>query len=163
MGRDYLGGDVADLSNWIGGLMAEMTNQVQPRCFSIIPYSTINDRYIRLDRYVLQYDERGNKIGYILHGAIHYGKPLVISQAAIIYEKWAQGYGKAAFDVVLSRAQKSGCPAIWLRCADDLPALQFWQSLGFIPFSAVSGANNRTIIRLVYPLKLWLFDANPHP
>jgi len=145
-----------DTANWIGGLMAEMTNQVQPGCFSLIPPTTIRDRYIRLHRYVLQRDERGRAIGYILHGAVNYGQPLIITQHAISYDKWLRGYGQVAFNIVLERAKQASCSSIQLRCAEDLPAVQFWQSLGFEIFSCVPGGKkrNRVIVKMVYPLSL---------
>lgn len=152
-----------DISSWIGGLMAEMTNQVQPGCFSLIPFDTIQYRYIAKNRYVLQEDERGKPVGYILHGAIHYGQPMVISQHAIIYDKWLLGYGQSAFYAVVERARRGGASAIRLRCADDLPANQFWQSLGFQIVGIESGGakRNRTIVKMVFPLLLPLFATQP--
>lgn len=150
-------------ATWIGGLMAEMTNQVQPGCFSLIPFDTIQYRYIAKHRYVLQENEHGQSVGYILHGALYRGQSLVISQHAIDYDYWLRGYGEQAFNAVLERANLVGCSSIRLRCADDLPSVQFWRALGFqIAGLEVGGAKRqRTIIKMVYPLDLPLFTLQP--
>jgi GNAT superfamily N-acetyltransferase len=139
---------------WIAGLMAENSDAL-----GFIPITTLQDQYIAQQRYVLQLDECGNKVGYLLHGAIYYGQSVVISQHCIQYEKRLRGYGEMAFAVLLDRARKSGASSIKLRCADDLPAVQFWQNLGFQIRRVVPGGERRRrmIIEMFYPLALPLF------
>jgi GNAT superfamily N-acetyltransferase len=141
--------------------MTEMTNSIQPGCFSLIPFSTIECQYVRLNRYVLQTDERGRPVGYLLHGAPRRGQPLVISQHAIDYDHWLTGYGQTAFDTLLQRARLVGCSSIRVRCADDLPALLFWQTLGFRTLRAEPGGRTRQrmIAVMYYPLELPLPSA----
>lgn len=147
-------------ASWIGGLMKEMTNAVQPGCFSIIPFQSIEFQYVKNQRYVIQNDEKGKRVGYILHGAIQRGKPLVITQHAIQYEKWLHGYGEKAFNVVLTSAKIGGSSSIWLRCAEDLPAIKFWEMMGFQIHRIEAGGKkrDRTIFVMVRPLYLPLLN-----
>jgi GNAT superfamily N-acetyltransferase len=143
-----------DNITWITGLMAENYEAV-----GFIPNTTIRERYLNRNRYIIQYDEKGKRVGYILYGSIAYGKSLVISQHCIQYEKRLKGYGEKAFQELVQRAQRLGASSIRLRCADDLPALQFWQSVGFQIIKVVPGgiSRNRMIVEMVYPLNLPLF------
>lgn len=124
-----------------------------------IPQTTIADRYIRKHRYVLQEDERGHNVGYLLHGAIQCGAPCVISQHVIQYEKRLHGYGEQALQTLLERCEYGGASSIHLRCADTLPSVQFWQSCGFQALRVVPGGmrRQRMIIEMYYPLALPLF------
>lgn len=123
---------------------------------SFIPEPSVRERYLRLNRYVLQLDERGNAVGYLLHGAILMGRPCVISQHVIQYEKRLRGYGEIAFRVLLERCQRGGSSSIHLRCAEDLPSVIFWQSVGFRVRGVVDQHNTRKrlIIEMNYPLDL---------
>ena len=143
-----------DISNWIAGLMAENTNEL-----GFIPDTTLRTRYIAKSRYVLQTDERGRAVGYLLYGALRYGKPVVVSQACIQYEKRLKGYGEEAFFELLRRSKLAGASSIHLRCADDLPAIRFWQSLGFQILGVEPGGarRDRMIIKMTYPVSLPLF------
>jgi GNAT superfamily N-acetyltransferase len=147
--------EINSISSWISGLMAENSNSV-----GFIPNTTIAHRYIANNQYILQLDERGKRIGYILYGKLQYGKPVVISQHCIQYEKRLQGYGRLTFLELLRRAEKIGVSSIILRCAENLPALQFWQSVGFQILSVESpnNARNRLIIKMTFPLMLPLFN-----
>lgn len=145
-------------TSWITGLMAENYEAV-----GFIPNTTVRDRYINHNRYIIQYDERGHRVGYILHGAIIYGKPLVVSQHCIQHEKRLKGYGEQAVRELIQRAQQAGATSIKLRCADDLPALQFWQSVGFQVIKVIPGGakRDRMIVKMVYPLSLPLLNLAP--
>lgn len=140
--------------SWIAGLMAENYDAI-----GFIPLGTIKSRYIAKQRYVLQLDERGRRVGYLLHGSIKYGQPVVISQHCIQYDKRLRGYGEQAFQELLKRANLAGASSIQLRCADDLPALMFWQSVGFRIVRIVPGGEkrHRMIAVMIYPLALPLF------
>lgn len=126
-----------------------------------VPENTVRDRYISQNRYVLQYDERGRRVGYILCGAIKMGQAVSITQHCIQYEKRLKGYGEQAFRVLLDRCQRGGASSIHVRCADDLPSVQFWQSCGFVVRAVVPGgqARQRMIVVMDYPLELPLFRA----
>jgi hypothetical protein len=147
-----------ETAKWIAGLMAE-----NYEALGFIPDTTLRDRYIARHRYILQSDERGRPVGYLLHGALNYGQSVVISQACIQYEKQMRGYGEAAFSELLHRAKWAGASSIHLRCADGLPASKFWQSLGFQILGVEPGGatRNRLIIKMAYPLLLPLFTASP--
>lgn len=142
--------------SWIAGLMAENYDAI-----GFIPVGTIRDRYLAKQRFILQLDERGRRVGYLLHGAIRYGRPVVISQHCIQYDKRLRGYGEMAFRALLKRANLVGASSIRLRCADDLPALLFWQSIGFQVVQVVPGGEKRRrmIVEMVYPLALPLFTT----
>lgn len=127
---------------------------------SFIPDTTLKDRYIAKNRYIIQYDERGRKTGYLLHGALYYGRPVVISQHCIQYEKRLRGYGEQAFLEMLRRANLAGASSIRLAVADDLPAVDFWKTCGFQVIGIEPGgkSRNRMRIKMVYPLALPLFE-----
>jgi len=140
-----------NIANWIAGLMAENTDAL-----GFIPNTTVETRYVAKHRYILQTNERGKAVGYLLYGALRYGQPVVISQACIQYEKRMRGYGEKAFLELLRRAKLAGASSIHLRCADDLPAVQFWQSLGFQVFKVEPGGvrRGRMIVKMVYLISL---------
>ena len=131
--------------------MAENTNEL-----GFIPNTTIKSRYIAKSRFILQYNERGYPVGYLLHGALNYGQPVVISQACIQYEKRLRGYGEMTFRELLNRAEWANVSSIHLAVAADLPAVQFWQSLGFQVREIVPGgaSRKRMIVKMFYPLNL---------
>jgi GNAT superfamily N-acetyltransferase len=143
------------ITSWITGLMAENYDAV-----GFIPKTTVETRYIRRGWYVLQTDERGRKVGYLLHGRIQQGNPVVVSQHCIQYEKRLKGYGEKAFQVLKERAERGGASSIKLRCADDLPALLFWQSVGFEIINVTPGGQKRKrmIMSMTYPLSLPLLE-----
>lgn len=145
-----------EIATWITGLMAENTDAL-----GFIPDTTLRERYIAKHRYIFQRDEKGRPVGYLLYGVLHYGQPVVISQACIQYEKRLCGYGEIAFAELLHRARATGVSSIHLRCANDLPAVQFWQSLGFLILGIEPGGarRKRLIVKMAYPLMLPLFTA----
>ena len=127
-----------------------------------IPEPTVRDRYIRRELYLLQKDSRGNRIGYLLHGPIEPGKPVVVSQHCIQYEKRMLGYGRSTFKELLKRCRQGGASSIHLRCADDLPAVQFWQTCGFQVSKVTPGGQkrHRMIIEMNMLLNLPLFERD---
>lgn len=143
---------IMDDLDYIIGLMRDNSEAV-----GFIPSTTVTTQYINKYRYVIQYDERGHKVGYILHGSIRYNQPLHISQHCIDYDKRLKGYGEAAFNIVRERARVGGASIIKIRVAEDLPAVSFWQSLGFRCASLTFPDNKRrrAIIHMEYPV--WSF------
>ena len=131
-----------------------------------IPSTTIEQRYVASNQYILQYDARGRRVGYILHGPINYGAAVVVSQAMIDYDHRLRGYGALAVAELVRRAEIKSASSIKLRCAADLPAVQFWQSCGFEVLGVTPGgkSRNRMIItftrRLTLPL---LNEPAPQP
>lgn len=144
-----------DTANWIAGLM-----RTDYPAVGFIPEPTIEDRYIKRGRYILQTDERGRRIGYLLHGVIRYGCPVVISQVMIDYDHRLSGHGESVVSELIRRANVGGASSIKLRCAADLPAVQFWQANGFRIVGVETGGERRgrTIIRFVRFLILPLFN-----
>lgn len=146
-----------NISSWISGLM-----RTDYPALGFIPDTTIEQRYIAKNRYILQLDERGQKVGYLLHGAIHCGYPVVISQAMIDYDRRLLGYGEAAVNELVRRAEISGASAIKLRCAADLSAVHFWQSCGFSIVGIEPGGESRKrqIIQFIRLFRLPLLPPN---
>jgi len=146
-----------DITTWITGLMRENYDAV-----GFIPEPSIKFQYIKNSRYVLQCDETGKRVGYLLHGKIQLARSCVVSQHCIQYEKRLKGYGEKAFHILLERAQRIGASSIQLRCADDLPALLFWQNVGFEIMNVVPGGKKRKrmIVCMVYHLSLPLFGSH---
>jgi hypothetical protein len=141
-------------SSWIIGLM-----KTDYAALGFIPEPTIKTQYVANERYIIQLDERGRRVGYLLHGAIRYGKPVVISQAIIDYDKRRSRYGKMTVDRLVRRAEIRYASCIQLRCASDLEAIYFWQSVGFQIVNIVPGGEkrHRHIVKFVRPLTLPLF------
>ena len=146
-------------SSWICGLMAHNTDAL-----GFIPATTVENRYVRMNRYVIQTDERGKAVGYLLHGAIRAGEPCVISQHCIEYDKRLHGYGELAFAELLRRCRMGGASSIHLRVGQDLPAVLFWQSCGFTVKRIVPGGERRgrLIVEMALPLNLPLFSEAAH-
>jgi hypothetical protein len=126
-----------------------------------IPKPTVQHRYIAHHRYVLQTDEHGHPVGYLLHGAIRRGAAVVISQHCIEVDARRKHYGIVAFQQFLSRCQRAGASSIHLRVADDLPAVEFWRSCGFQTKAIVPGGERRgrMIVEMSLPLDLPLFSV----
>lgn len=143
-----------DTASWITGLMRENYEAV-----SFIPEPTIRFRYIAQHRYILQTNEQGKPVGYLLHGAINAGQPVVISQHVIDYDFRLRGYGELAFSELVERCTSSGATSIRLRCADDLQSVLFWQHCGFETDRIVPGgiSRGRMINSMIYRLPLSLF------
>lgn len=142
-------------TSWIIGLARENTDAI-----GFIPAPTLESQYIRQGRYIIQEDERGRRVGFLLHGAIRQGQRLVISQHCIQYEKRNRDYGRAAFLALLERAQRYGASSIALRCGCDLEAVRFWQAMGFQVVRIVPGGERRgrMIAEMVLRLGLPLFE-----
>ena len=114
-------------ANWICGLMSENYDAV-----GFIPEPTVANRYIRNQQYVLQADERGKVIGYLLHGPVRQGEMVVVSQHCIDIEKRLRGYGEKTFQEFLNRCIRVGASSIHLRVANDLDAVSFLVQLRFL-------------------------------
>ncbi len=143
------------VTSWITGLMAQ-----NYEALGFIPNTTVERRYVAKSRYILQKNKSGRPVGYLLHGVINPGRAVVVSQHCIEYDKRARGYGQLAFEELKRRAQIGNGSSIVLRCAVDLSALDFWQSVGFQIIEVVPGgvARNRLVAKMVYPLTLPIFD-----
>lgn len=144
------------IDDWICGLMSENYEAV-----GFIPSTTIKNRYVAKSQYILQLDERGRRVGYLLHGPLKCGQVAIISQHCIQYEKRLVGYGRLAFLELLQRCEIANCSAIKLRVAEDLQAVNFWKSMGFTPTKVFSGgvSRNRVIISMQYLLALPLLKG----
>lgn len=126
-----------------------------------IPEPTVRHRYIEQERYVLQTDEKGKPVGYLLHGAMHRAQPCVISQHCIDFDARRQHYGFLAFQEFLGRCQRAGCSSVHLRVAEDLQAVHFWQACGFQTRAIVPGGQrrDRIIVEMFLPLELPMFAS----
>jgi hypothetical protein len=138
-----------DLS-WIEGLMKANYEAV-----GFIPNTTLYEDYIVTERYILQTDERGRRVGYLLHGKPRPGGLLVVSQHCIDMDKRLHGYGEAAFRELMERAKIANCRGIKLRCAEDLESNAFWQSQGLELASVQHPENTRHRAINVYLMDLW--------
>ena len=126
-----------------------------------IPEPAVERQYIERQRYILQSNERGQPVGYLLHGVMSYGKPLSIAQHCIQVDSRLKGYGEATVRELVSRAARSGVSAITARCATDLPSLAFWLDQGFVVQEIVPGGQRRSrrIASIWLPLSLPLFGS----
>ena len=121
-----------------------------------IPCSTIEMRYVRSSRYILQMDDRGRPVGYLLHGRILRGSPVVVSQHVIECDHRLRGYGYRAFLELLRRCEKVGASSVQLRVASDLPAVGFWENCRFRHWYTEPGGarRNRIIYGMAYDLEM---------
>ena len=143
-----------DPTTWITGLMRENYDAV-----GFIPEPTIRYRYVGQGQYVLQTDERGRRLGYLLHGPLAPGGVCVVTQHVIEADRRLHGYGEAAWQMLLERCRRAGVDTIRLRCASDLPSLEFWRAQGFFVYGSVPGGTHRRreIVKMAYDcgLPLW--------
>lgn len=139
------------MEHWIIGLMRENYEAV-----GFIPAPTVEARYIRLGRYVLQHDEKGRRVGYLLHGALVYGRSLSVAQHCVQFDYRLRGYGEAAVSSLVARGLAAGVSAVSLRCAADLPSLSFWRAQGFEIVRLVPGGarRGRLVAEMILPLSL---------
>jgi L-amino acid N-acyltransferase YncA len=125
--------------------------------------SAITEQYGPAGRYILQCDERGRRVGYLLHGALGYGRAVSIAQHCIDYDRRLRGYGETALKSMIERAVACGATAIRARCATDNESLQFWLAQGFVVRAIVPGGQRRqrqiAEIRLLLPLGLDRLDT----
>jgi GNAT superfamily N-acetyltransferase len=144
-----------ETTDFICGLMKQNTDAL-----GFIPNTTIRDRFVAREWYILQRDECGKPVGYLLHGSVRYGQPCYVSQHCIELDKRLRGYGAQAVQVLIDRCQRVGASSIYLRCGEDLPALQFWQALGFQVLEIIPGGERRQrmIVRMALPLELPLLS-----
>ena len=126
-----------------------------------IPEPSVERQYVGQQRYILQANERGRPVGYLLHGVMSYGQSLSIAQHCIQVDSRLKGYGEAAVRELIARAEQSGVAAITARCATDLPSLAFWLEQGFVVQRVVPGGDRRSrhIACILLPLALPLFGG----
>lgn len=148
----------SELTHWIAGLMREHSDAL-----GFLPYESLEGQYLRHGRYVLQHDEAGRRVGYLLHGKPQYGRSLNVAQHCVQHERQRHGYGEAALRALIDRAERAGCSAVTARVGTDLEALGFWLAQGFEVRDVVAGGERRgrQIARLVYPLALPLLERLP--
>lgn len=146
------------LSSWIAGLMKANSNLV-----GFIPEPTVQNRYIKKHQLILQHDNLGNKVGFLLHGPVRYAQPVTISQAVIDFDKRWKGYGCVAVNELVNRAVIRNATCVKLRCATNMDAIDFWKTMGFEIVSIDLGENSRkrkvaNLIKLL-PLQLFKYEA----
>jgi L-amino acid N-acyltransferase YncA len=146
--------DAARTASWIAGLMRENYEAV-----GFIPESGVLNKHVRHDRYVIQHDEAGRRVGYLLHGLADSSRQLRVAQHCIQIERRRHGYGENALSELIERAERAGASCITARVATDLEALDFWLSQGFRVRDIVPGGTKRgrSIARIWLPLALPLF------
>lgn len=139
-----------DVTSWIAGLMRQNTDAV-----GFIPYAGLERDYVNKGRYIIQRDERGHGVGYLLHGKPTFGGILVVTQHVIELDRQLHGYGAQTFDTLIERAKQANCRAIRVRCAADLPSNEFWRAMGLEVTNVKRVANRRQRDINVMMLDLW--------
>jgi GNAT superfamily N-acetyltransferase len=85
----------------------------------------------------------GEPAGYILAGTGFQGVMRCV-QVAIQYDVRRRLYGAMLVAAVEQYGEARGCSRILLRCGSDLPANDFWRSLGYtLDFTEAGGAQRR--------------------
>lgn len=135
--------------DFILGLMRQNYDAV-----GFIPSGGVQE-YLNDGDYIIQYDYRGQPIGYLLHGPLIPGSVLRVSQHCIDYDSRLNGYGTRTFNTLIERARQANMRAIKVRCADDLPSVEFWQAMGLEITRVLSVENKRKRNINVMLLDLW--------
>lgn len=141
-------------ADFICGLMRRNTDAL-----GFIPEPTIRHRFVKRGMYVIQKNRFGHWIGYIVHGPVHPDKTMHIHQACIELDRRNRGFGARAVATVIERACHAHAQTILLRCASDLEACSFWQSLGFIPTHLAPGGARRQRNLIHFKLDLTEYGA----
>lgn len=136
--------------SWIAGLMRENYEAV-----GFLPLNSLQSQYAGNGRYILQCDERGNRIGYLLHGNPKPGGILSVAQHCIQFDKRLRGYGEETFHKLILRARHANCRAVKVRCAAGLPSNEFWLAMGLELVKVDDGPNRRKRPINVLLLDLW--------
>lgn len=102
---------------------------------------------------VLTVAENGQDAGFIVFCRAVKETPRVarIYQAAICYDLQRRHLGAALVREALQAATLAGAKGVYLWCADELPANDFWQAMGFHSPAAKIGGKRRG-----RTLKLWV-------
>ncbi len=126
-----------------------------------IPEPAVAEQYIANNRYLLIDDDHARRCGYLLHGAMQYGRPVNVAQHCIQDELRRNGRGITAVRELVERAAQVGVSVITVRCATDLESLNFWRAAGFQDLGLVKGGarRERTIARLYLPVSAPLFEG----
>ena len=141
-------------TSWITGLMRENYETV-----GFLPETTVHTRYVQCGRYVLQKNEHGRRVGYLLYGPVSSQGVVCVTQHVIQEEKRGHGYGELAWHELLRRCLLHGADTIRLHCATSFPSLMFWQQMGFTIYANVPGGTHRgrTIACMAFDCGLPLF------
>lgn len=109
----------------------ELGNAERP-ALGHIPSPSIKRRMIDPGNYVIIRDGHGNRRGFILHGPPRPAVPLHIYQTCVEHDYRLRGWAAQAVASIAQRGLLAGATEVNLRCAADLPALNFWSEIGFI-------------------------------
>jgi hypothetical protein len=134
-----------DTLEFILGLMRQNTNAL-----GFIPSTTVDSRYVTNGLYLVKL-----KTGYLLHGVPKTGQRLTIAQHCVEFDKRNHGHGMDLVNQLIERAALAQCKNIVLRCADGLPANDFWLLAGFEHTATLKPGNQRKRAINVYTLDLW--------
>lgn len=94
---------------------------------SFIPLPRLEDYFLRGQ--ILLERENGEPCGYLVHG--NHPEVCRIYQACIQYDARRRDHGLALVRRLVLKADRMGCRAVSLWCADDLEANAFWKAAGF--------------------------------
>ena len=120
-----------------------------------IPYSGIA-QYIADGDYILQRDNRGRRVGYVLHGKPQPGGILTVAQLVIEFDYRQRGHAMDTMRELIARANAVNMREIKLTCADDLLAAhELWRAVGFERTRTIPATNTRQRTKGVYILDLW--------
>ncbi|MBE0448167.1 MAG: GNAT family N-acetyltransferase [Actinobacteria bacterium] len=118
------------------------------KAVGLIPLGAIVKAYNRSRVFI--HVVNGERVGYLLSGPIRRGQDVTIWQICIDKNKRGMGYGKNLFKRFYDFALNAGASGIRLRCADDIQANLFWESLGFKKMTTIAekGRKNTYLLSL---------------
>lgn len=111
----------------------------------------------------LRFQEHGSQIaGYLLHGRPKTSRVVHVYQAVVETDARRLKAATAMVKSLIADCQAASVATISLRCAEDLDAMEFWQSLGFRPvrYELPTSKTNRRLIRLELDILPRLFTLS---
>jgi len=130
-------------------------HRTETHALGFIPKPTIRDRFIAPGNYVLIRDRHGHRRGYLIHAPPRPGLPCRIHQACVEADYRLRGFAAAAVATIARRATVADATELLLHCATDLPAIAFWQSIGFAfrTWNVGGRTRQRVLAELFLPLQ----------
>lgn len=132
--------------------LAEHLQRMEPHALGFLPMSAYHHAARRGTIQPIRLS-RGRPVGFLLHGPPRPGSFVRIYQIAVTPDHRREYHGTHKLRDLQNLAEKHGTDWITLRCADDLPALEFWRSVGALELCTRPGSKRtgRTLIELAIP------------
>lgn len=133
----------------IHGLMRRNPDEL-----GFVPSTTIADRWVQQDLYILQRNRWHKPIGYLLHGHVNDDRTLYIHHASLDLTRRNRATAKSTVAQLIKRALHAAAKTIFLRTLSDLDGVAFWQSCSFVPVAVSPDAPSSQKSLIQYEMTL---------